>query len=247
MRVLSIVDLTAIVVCLALLVDRRSDERRLKAFVRSVTPCPPEKRAAALWLAAACYSLPGDTDPVFFSTLFASLGSSPAAVIERGGCCTGRSRLLILALAELKISAFQITLYHRAGHAQHCLVQASIDGEPLVLDPSYGISYSSPEGAPVGLRELQKGIPPRHELLPGVASGGYPVNCYYEFDYTRSRTANWTCSQVRRFTYRALQLLGAHWIDSFAVPPSLEWPQHLFIALALGGVAVMHLCVALSL
>jgi hypothetical protein len=244
--VLTIIDLIALGICVALVIHRRRDESSVQVFVRSLAPLPLEKREAALRLASACNRLPEGPDPVFLPVFFEALGATATAVIERGGCCSGRSRLLILALAELDISAFQITLYHRAGHAQHCLVQASIDGEPLILDPSYGISYSSPDGTPVGLQDLQKGVTPHHDLLPDVSAGGYPENCYYEFDYTLSRTANWTCSPWRRCAYRALCLCVGRRIDNFGVPASLEWPQHLFIALALGSVAVIHLLVALS-
>ena len=242
-----IIDLIALGICLALLIHRRHDESRVRAFVRSLGPLPREKRAAALRLASACNRLPDGPDPVFLPVFLESLGATATAVIERGGCCSGRSRLLILCLAELDIAAFQITLYHRAGQAQHCLVQASVDGEPLILDPSYGISFSSPNGAPVGLHDLRKGVNPSHHPLPDVSVSGYPVNCYYDFDYTRSRTANWTCSPLRRLVYRALRLCGGERIDSFAMPLALEWPQHLFIALALGGLTVLHAYLGLML
>lgn len=241
-----LIDCIALAAVLLLLVQRRADRKRLRAFVHSLMPMPRDPRAAALHIASVCYRLPHGPDPVFFPALFEPLGATPTAVLRHGGCCSGRSRLLILALAEYAIPAFQITLYHRNGQAQHCLVQAWIDGQPLVIDPSYGIFFSSPDGTPVGLRDLQSGVTPRHLRLPNVTHGGYPDNAYYDFDYTLSRTANWTRTATRRFVYRMLCFFGPDRIDRLAVPPALEWPQHLFIALALGVLAIAHVFVALT-
>lgn len=124
--------------------------------------------------------------------------------------------------------AFQVTLYHREGHAQHCLVQASVDERPLLVDPSYGLVLCDPEGHGLGVAELRAGVQPRNEPLPNVKVGGYPRYAYYDFDYRLTQTANWTMSAARRLLRRVLgAVFGDQRVAQFQMPLVLEWPQHL--------------------
>ena len=141
----------------ALLLQRRCDVWRLRQFVDDLRPRSPGAHQLVLDVARRCFLLPYRRDPVFYPRLFGPLGATPSAVIRLGGCCSDRSRLLILALAQLGIRAYQITLYHRAGHAQHCLVEACIGDDHLIVDPSYGIYYRASNGGAIGLTDLQTG------------------------------------------------------------------------------------------
>ena len=195
---------------------------------------PPSQKELLLDVASRCYRVPAiRTDASFCPPLFALLGATPSAVLRFGDCCSGRARLLILALHELGIRAYQITLYHRAGHAQHCLVEACLDDGRMIVDPTYGVFYEGPNGEPVTLKELQKGITPKYVPLLDDHACGYPANDYYDFDFRLSKTANWTKSRLHNFAYALLHKLTGGGIDHLEVPAVLEWPQHLFIALAL--------------
>lgn len=234
----------AILACIvALAVHRVWDSRILTGFIRSVTVCG-DMRDAALAMAAACYRIPDHGPDPSFVPFMPFIGASPGAVLERGGCCSGRSRLLILALARLGIPAFQITLYHANGNAQHCLVQAWIGADPLILDPSYGVSYAGRDGRPIGLADLQDGQVPRLVSLPGVESDGYPRNSYYDFNYADTRTANWTASAARRVAYRTIRALIGQRADKLEVPELLEWPQYLAIAGLVSVLLTVHLLTA---
>jgi hypothetical protein len=234
-----------VVVILALLLQRRWDRRRLRGFVFDIDRTRLDPHEVILDVARRCYALPFRRDPVFCSRVFGPLGATPSAVIQFGGCCSDRSRLLILALAELGIRAYQVTLYHRNGHAQHCLVEARLGGERLIVDPSYGFYYADSGGGSMGLRDLQRGRQPIYvPLLDGDACG-YPKNSYYEFDFLASKTANWTKTATRRIVYRALRGLGGSAVDRLEVPAILEWPQHLFIVIATGCLVVLHVATAL--
>jgi hypothetical protein len=153
---------------------------------------------------------------------------------------------MILMLAELGIRARQITLYHRKGYAQHCLIEADLAGGPLIVDPAYGISLVGPTDAPFGLKQLQEGIAPRPCALVAGEQCGYPADDYYDFDYRLSKTANWTKNPLRRVVYYALSLLLPRGVDSLAVPTLLEWPQHILILFAGTGLVCVHLGIALA-
>lgn len=215
-----------------LLLHQRADRFRLIGFARSIAPSPSSKREIVFAATSRIHGLPSRPDPVFLPTLFEAMGATPSAVIESGGCCSGKSRLLILTLAELGIRSYQITLYHQEGHAQHCLVETCLGKDRLIVDPSYGIYFAAPDGGNLSLRDLQAGVLPVQVPLVSDRRCGYPDDPYYAFDYPASKTANWTCSSIRRVVYRLLHLASKGGVDRLKVPATLEWPQHIFIALA---------------
>jgi hypothetical protein len=244
-KTLACADVVLIVVTLGLLLQRCRDRRRLRRFVQDIDLSRLDTRQIVLAIARRCHALPFRRDPTFCPRLFGSLGATPSAVIRLGGCCSDRSRLLILALAELDIRAYQITLYHRAGHAQHCLVEVCLGDERLIVDPTYGLCYADADGAAMTLEALQRGRSPVYVPLMGGGACQYPRNAYYDFDFRTSKTANWTKSLARRLTYRGLRALGGGAVDRLEVPAVLEWPQHLAIAIATVGAAVVHIAMAL--
>jgi hypothetical protein len=244
---LDLLDALFLVTTAALLIQQRVDRRRLRTFVRALPALPPTAREQVEYVTSVCFKLPRrDGDPAPVATLFAPLGATPSAVLRHGACCSGLSRLTILILAELGIPARQITLYHRDGHAQHCLVEATLADGPLIVDPSYGIALQGATVDPFGLTELQNGITPHQSPLVADEPCGYPANGYYDFDFRLSKTANWTKTPVRRFVYRILSLINRRRVDSLAVPTLLEWPQHLFILIAATVLVGLHLGLALA-
>jgi len=238
-------DLALTLVMLVLLLQRRWDRRRLRDFISDVDRTRLTPHQIILEVAKRCYMLPFRKDPVFCSRLFGPLGATPSAVIQLGGCCSDRSRLLILALAELQIRAYQVTLYHRAGHAQHCLVEVYLGDERLIVDPSYGFYYADPHGGSMSLKDLQLGKQPLYVPLLDGETCGYPANAYYDFDFRASKTANWTKTRARRIAYRALRSLSGGAVDRLEVPALLEWPQHLFIAIAAPCMTAVNAAAAL--
>jgi hypothetical protein len=213
-------------------------------FLDFASPGKHEGRATVFRIARQIFDLPYSVDPVWISRILKPLGATPGAVIASGGCCSGKARLLILCLAERGIRAYQITLYHQAGHAQHCLVEAQINEERLLVDPSYGIYLADKQGLAVSLRDLQRGIlPVQVPLSPGLTCG-YPNNRYHAFDYALSKTANWTHSITRRTVYWVLRQVSRGSVDRMAVPAWLEWPQN--IAIVVGTLVLSVLAAAIT-
>ena len=206
-------------------------ERRLIArFAHSAAgDAPCERRMdAALRLGSAVFSLVRacPDDPCFLPVpVLASLGATPGRVLRVGGTCSGKSRVAIVALRAMGIPAAQVTLYHSDGHAQHCVVEAKCRGGPVMFDPVYGLYFVNDGGQPVGLAALRAGQRP---AFRGLAQGDpreYPRHEYFDFDYSNSRTANWTQSRARRTAYRVLTVLTRGRIDELRQPVFAEWPQ----------------------
>jgi hypothetical protein len=137
--------------------------------------------------------------------------------------------LLILSLAEIGIRAYQITLYHKEGQAQHCLAEVEVDNERLLVDPRYGVSLTDSEGRGVSLHDLQRGVQPKQVPFTVRTDCGYPLDPYYDFDYPASKTANWTRSSLRRAAYSILHRATRGAVDHLIVPAWFEWPQNLGI------------------
>lgn len=225
---------------------------RVAQFARRATSginCP---REAAFVLGRTIFSGVGrrHKDPVFVSRLLRPLGASPLAVLEHGGCCSGLHRLYITALDTLGIRSAQITVMRRVDPAHaHCLVQVAIGDTDFIIDVDYGVWLHRPDGGPMGLIDLQRGVTPVIEpfvfgaVAPYAGSTrtrapGFPTVDYYRFDYELSCTANWAESALRRLVYAVMKPLTRGWIDRMLLPASLEWPE-LLLAFALCASALL--------
>jgi len=227
---------------LAVLVAHYFRERRqLRHFALGATRGERNAGRAALALATVIHErIPRGRDHAFLGLeVPALLGATAGDVLRRGGCCSGLSRLYVLALRSLGIRAAQVTLYHESGLARHALVEVRIGTERWIVDPTYGFYYVDDAGRPLGLAGLRAGTEPRFRPFIEGGSDGYPVNNYYAFEYRRSKTANWTMTLGRRLAYPTLRVLTAGGIDTMRQPGFLEWPQ-LVVA---GGVVAALICI----
>lgn len=233
-------DAAVAVAILGLAVHRAIERVRLNHFVASLGPLPVDSGELALSLAGRIANRPKSEDPPYILSFLAPLGATPSAIIRHGGCCSGSARLYILTLGAFGIPSYQITLYHRSGRAQHCLVEVHLADDVVIADPCYGVFYTDAVGRTLGLEDLQSGTEVECRPAPGAMKPGYPANSYYDFDYKMTKTANWTKSWPRRLAYSFLQRITNGSVDHLRVPQLLEWPQAL-LALALAtALAVAH-------
>ena len=220
--------------CAVLLAHRWHQSRRVRSWVNGLATVPlRSEREIAIVLAGRLRGMCRQTrrDPLM-PIVGSVLGATPGAVLKHGGCCAGLSRLCIVSLAELGIRSRQITLYHRGTRkAQHCLVEVFPVGDTLIVDPVYGLYYEDSDGRGIGLASLQKGIVPIVYQCHSGAPGSYPPYPYYDFDFAATKTANWTKSRLRRVVYRLVHTATRGAIDTFRLPPWLEWPQLQFVVL----------------
>jgi hypothetical protein len=236
---------------LVLLEMYRQRKLRIVRFARAATNGCSSELGAAFALARAIFSgvLRGP-DPVFLTRMLIPLGASPASVLDEGGCCSGIHRLFITCLDAIGIRSAQITIYSQGPRAVHCLVQVETGATRVIIDVDYGVWLKHPAGGAIGLADLQAGVSPtieRFELHSQAHSvgeaeaprpAGYPAHEYYQFDFSLTRTANWTKSPIRRSIYRALHCLTAGRVDCLLLPPILEWPEVL-LAAAVTAVALV--------
>ncbi|MEJ2540249.1 MAG: hypothetical protein P8188_09795 [Gemmatimonadota bacterium] len=247
MRAFGAIGVAFLACVIYLLVDWLRERRRLRAYVRSLPPMPLDPWDRVLALAARLGNEHrAYEDPVYLCPIFRSFGATASALMENGGCCSGLSRLYMLALEAQGVRANQVTVYHQEGYAQHCLVEVHLAEGSACVDPVYGIYYGDEAGRPLGLEGLQGGARVRCHAIPGARNPGYPADPYYDFDYALTRTANWTRSWPRRTAYALLRLLSNGGVDRMRVPQLLEWPQTLLALLLTGLAAAGSAVLALS-
>jgi hypothetical protein len=243
---LIVVDLAVAIALLTLAFHWGVERLRLRHFVATQGPLSEDPTQRALELAGRISNRYCRlSDPFYLSSILSPFGATPSAVIRHGGCCSGASRLYILCLSVLGLRANQITVYHRAGHAQHCLVEVHVPDGKLIADPVYGIYYTDDAGRVLSLEDLQEGVPVTCRSTPGTMQSGYPSNPYYDFDYTLTKTANWTMSWQRRLAYAVLWPLTSGSVDRMRLPVILEWPQALLGIVLLGLTLLVHAGAAL--
>lgn len=245
-------NLAGLTVVAILLLSYRSEKRVLSAFASSSVPSSETILGRALDLAGRVYvQVPRSTDPRFIPVAALDIiGGTPISILRRGGCCSGLARVYITGLGTLGIKAAQVSLYHATGKSQHALAEVSLGEQRVIVDPTYGFYYVDCQDTPIGLDELRQGIKPEYRKLPhserrrprGPRTGeSYPANDYYNFDFSCTKTANWTKTVVRRSVHRLLRVLTRGRIDTLRQPLWMEWPQLVVATSVAAGVLLLDL------
>ena len=249
-----ILNLAGLIAISILLMHYRSEKSVLSAFVLSNASLSESTLGTALDLAGRIYvQVARGGDPPFIPIAALDIvGGTPVSILRRGGCCSGFARLYITGLGTLGIKAAQVTLYSATGMYQHALAEVFL-GEPgVIVDPTYGFYFMDSDGRPIGLDELRQGVRPKYRRLPhserrhptsGRPDESYPANDYYNFDFSRAKTANWTKTFIRRSVYGMLMVLTAGRIDTLRQPLWMEWPQIVVAAAIATGVLMFDLAI----
>ena len=166
----------------------------------------------------------------------ARLGPTPVQVLQYGGDCSDKSRLLSALLAEIEIDSTLAMLYPcETCPAGHTVVEARYEDGAIVLDPVYDIDFPDSSGGFLSLDNLSIDhaslVARIHELRsargPGDKINGYG---YEDHSYRYVRTINWSKNWMTRLVGRGLEILG---FDPFLVrrPHLLEDPKR-FLSIA---------------
>jgi hypothetical protein len=157
-----------------------------------------------------------DNDSYFLLPIFRSLRPTARQVIEDGGDCADRSRLLITLLRLRGIHGSKWALYNARGESVHAVVEADVESGKMVADPLFGLWFPKPQAGFYDIHELKQNptiLPSRvaelraQGIQPGVDRLQlYPLN---EYVYANARTINWNKNAVLRGIYSVLHgILG---------------------------------------
>ncbi len=148
------------------------------------------------------------------SGFFGSLGLTPAEVLERGGPCASKSRLMTTLMHLQGLDAHRLQLYDEDANVVHSVVEIEVEGGSwMVGDPLYGLYFPRPEGGFYTAAELGAD----HEIVRMridvmMANGTFPktwrrYDDNYTYQYASPRLAWLPNSPLRRVLYEITELL----------------------------------------
>ena len=167
-----------------------------------------------------------------------ALGPTPIQVIEQGGDCSDKSRLVAAMLNSLGIDAglVMISPCPDCGFI-HTVVEAKYENGRMVVDPTWDVDYPTGDGGFFGVRELAGTDRGRERIIE--LQRQRPINARVAtmppneatFDYAVSM--NWDRDIVTRSVATVLGLTG-YSAETFFRPRWLEDPKLLLVCLLIG-------------
>ena len=185
-------------------------------------------------------------NPRYF--LAPGLGPTPVQVLDAGGDCADKSRLLAAMLDELGIPSTLVMLYSPAyGEPTHTVVETRLPDLRAAADPVYDLVFPDGRGGLLGVGQLKE----RHDLLlerlrtRAYEQGPGSKVARYEADresYRWPRTINWE----RTAASRAVGSVLGRWVPNpeLMTRPRIFSEPKLVVAVLLLGAGL--LCVALG-
>ena len=185
----------------------------------------------------------------------ARLGPTPVDVLQAGGDCSDKSRLLSAMLREIGIESSLAMLYPCSDCAAvHTVVLARSENGWIAADPVYDITFPDAKG---GYETLDRVVSNDHALIERVAllrvdrGPGDKINYYDPVinTYRYLTTINWKKNGQLRLAAKGLESVGYD-PETFPRPYVLEDPKYalvwLFSGSSLALVAVGWMALVLS-
>lgn len=177
-----------------------------------------------------------DNDRYFLLPIFSPLRPTARQVIEDGGDCADRSRLLIALLHLRGIRGSKWALYNARGQSVHAVVEAEVESGKMVADPLFGLWFPKTQSGFYSIHELKQNpsiLPARVAELraQGIQPGVDRLQLYPlgEYVYTSARTINWDKNALLRGAYSALHVLLGERAAEIGRPNFVEEPPLMVI------------------
>ena len=211
----------------------RGDCARLRVVAREVTGAavsPSERVLALLHFVSGIAGTRQNQD--YF--LWPGLRATPAQVLEAGGDCADRSRLLSALLREVGISATPAMCFDKkSGVPSHTLVEAEpAEGVYMIVDPVYDLYFPKPDGpgyySLLDLRRDSDIVTRRVDELCARSPPAREADRYYMrafSGYHGVATINWKGSSLARLVHDGLKARMGEEIYRIPRPAVLEEPK----------------------
>lgn len=239
-----------VVQCISI-VHYSNEERYLSGLMDSIAPrsLPPSEQA--IKVVESLKPLPAiENSSYFLLPIFSALRPMPRQVIEQGGDCGDRSRLVIRLLRLHGIEASKWAIYTKEMKSVHAVVELEAETGKMVVDPLFGLWFPRPDGGYYGIRELRQSPPILQDRVQGLVQEGvkpgtsdlkyYPLN---EYSYQYAKSINWEKWVGMFVVYESLKLVMGQAIDDLRRPTFVEAPQLMVVIIAgaiQGGLVVLH-------
>ena len=175
----------------------------------------------------------------------------PRQVMEQGGDCADRSRLVIRMLRLHGIGASKWALYTKEMKSVHAVVELEAETGKMVADPLYGLWFPRSSGGYYGIRgataitddscaTVSKALCEQGKR-PGASDlRKYPID---DYTYEYAKSINWEKWAVTWPLYKALSIIMGPSIDNLQRPAFVEAPQLMVVMMAAalqGGLIITY-------
>ena len=157
---------------------------------------------------------------------FGLLGPTPLNVVEDGGWCSDRSRLLAALLNKIGVPAHVVMLRPcQECPANHTVVEAFTGDFWMAVDPTYGLVYSKLDGTYASIEDLAKNSELLHDTEDSARAASYdPLRYSYEYPLRM----NFDRDPFTRL-FGAMLTLFVERLESVRRPQLLERPRLLVL------------------
>jgi hypothetical protein len=185
------------------------------------------------------FSATRQDSPYFLLPIFSFLRPMPRQVMEQGGDCADRSRLVIRMLRLHGIEASKWALYTKEMKSVHAVVELEAETGKMVADPDFGLWFPRSNGGYHSIQDLRQSpniLRDRiHSLVEqGIRPGAsdlrkYPLN---DYSYEYAKTINWEKWVVTWPIYKILSVIMGPSVDDLQRPAFVEAPQLMVVIIA---------------
>jgi hypothetical protein len=221
------------------LVSWNADRARLRALAMAVTaPAPGEvERLTRLTEWLFHHVSPGKNRRYH---LWRRLDATPIQILEHGGDCEDKAKLLAVLLRELEIESSLAMLYPCVQcESAHTVAFVETRAGWTLADPAYGFTYPDRRGGFLTIEALRAEPALLQSRLAELRAARGPADVINQYNqdgdhYAYMTTFNWNKNALMRGVAGLLHAAGA---EPWAVPRPLflEDPKQFFALLGLGG------------
>jgi hypothetical protein len=178
-----------------------------------------------------------------------ALGPTPVQVMERGGDCANKSRLVAAMLNSVGIDAGLVMLSPCPPNTKNCwfvhtVVEARYEGGRMVVDPTWDVAYPTEDGRFLGVADLagtnrgQERVAELRHQRAATDKFSHMPDVDANFDYAVA--VNWDRDSVSRSVATMLHLMGYR-PETLFRPRMLEDPKLFLILVFLAATTVIVL------
>ena len=228
-----------------------NEERYLSSLIDSIAPRSLPPSVQAMKVVESLKTLPViENSSYFLFPIFSVLRPMPQQILEQGGDCGDRSRLVIRMLHLRGIQASKWAIYTKEMKSVHAVVELESETGKMVADPLFGLWFPRSDRGYYGIRELRQSpniLSDRIQSLvvqgkrPGASDlRKYPLD---DYSYEYAKTINWDKWVGMWALYKALSIIMGPSIDNLQRPAFVEAPQLMVVIMAAvlqGGLIITY-------
>lgn len=224
------------------------DEAKLRETAARVAEDRPTAAEKTLALLQWVHEI-GETKENNRYFLWPRLRATPLQVLESGGDCADKSRLLTALLRQVDVPSTMVMCFDPATRSPtHTVVAATLeDGSNMIVDPAYGLYFPLAEpGRYAGLTELRARpqiLDERLAVHRAELPRFHPVHAYNAATagYSLAGSFNWNRDRVTRALH---SVLHPAWGDELYAAPRPRFVEEPKVAIAFAATA-FSLCILL--